>query len=79
MAASSGRKSVELVSRIKDLAKPRYVNGVWKKPLVSARELAAARRALVADGIDWPARPVRNRSQDKPLKLSRHEREREQR
>ena len=73
------RTAEELVSRIQQLARPRFVNSVWKKPLVSGRELAAARRALIAEGVDWPARPLRNRTSDKPFKLSRWEREREDR
>lgn len=73
------RAAAELVTRVQQLARPRYVDGVWKKPLVSGRELAAARRALVAQGVDWPARPLRDRGADKPFKLSRKEREREER
>ena len=72
----AGRTAAELVSRVQQLARPRYVNGVWKKPLVSGRELAAAHRML-AEGVDWPARPLRDRGADKPFKLSRKERERE--
>ena len=77
--AGSRQAAAELVARIQQLARPRYVNGVWKKPLVSGRELAAARRALAAEGMDWPVRPLRDRSQDKPFKLNRREREREER
>ena len=80
MAAAGKRAAGELVRRVQQLARPRYVNGVWKKPLVSGRELAAARRVLVMEhGVDWPARPPRDRGADKPLKLTKWERERDQR
>ena len=64
----------EIVTKVQQLVRPRYVNGVWKRPLVSGRELASIRRAL---GGEWPPRPLRDRGGDKPFKLSRHERERE--
>ena len=74
------RTAAALVTRVQQLARPRYVGGVWKKPLVSGRELAAARRAFLAEGgVEWPAKPLRDRGADKPFKLSRKEREREQR
>ena len=69
----------QIVSKVQQLAKPRYVNGVWKKPIISGRKLAGIRRSLVLEGADWPARPLRDRGGDKPFKLSRKEREREQR
>ena len=69
----------EVVRRVQQLAQPRYVNGVWKRPVVSARQKASIRRVLVAQGVDWPAKPLRDRGGDKPFKLSRHERERDER
>lgn len=68
-----------LVCKVQQLAKPRYINGVWKKPIISGRKLASIRRSLVVEGVDWPTRPLRDRGGDKPFKLSRKEREREQR
>ena len=68
-----------IVSKIQHLAKPRYVDGVWKKPIISRRKVATIRRSLVAEGVDWPAQPLRDRGGDKPFKLSRREREREER
>ena len=69
-----------LVSKVQHLAKPRYVNGVWKKPIISGRKMAVIRRSLVVEeGVDWPARPLRDRGGDKPFKLTRKERERAER
>ena len=68
-----------IVSKLQVLARPRFVNGVWKKPIISGRKLAVIRRSMVAEGVEWPARPLRDRGSDKPLKLSRKEREREER
>lgn len=79
MAGSGGKALADIVRNVQQLAKPRYVNGVWKKPIVSGRQKASIRRALEAQGVEWPAKPLRDRGGDKPLKLSRKEREREER
>lgn len=75
----ASKQVAEIVSKMQQLAKPRYINGVWKKPIISGRKMASIRRSLVAEGVDWPARPLRDRGGDKPLKLSRKERERQER
>lgn len=75
----AGKQVADVVSKLQHLAKPRYVNGVWKKPIISGRKVATIRRSLVVEGVDWPARPLRDRGGDKPFKLSRKEREREER
>ena len=76
-AMASGVQGI--VSKLQVLARPRFVNGVWKKPIISRRKLAVIRRSMVAEGEEWPARELRDRGSDKPLKLSRKEREREER
>ena len=75
----ANRIPVDVVGKLQQLARPRFVNGVWKKPLVSRRKLAVMRRSLVAEGVDWPAKPLRDRGADKPFKLCRRDREKEER
>ena len=67
-----------LVEKVLQLAQPTFVNGRWRKPALSGRKLAAVRRVLVMDGLWW-RKPLRDRGAGKPLKLIRHEREREAR
>ena len=75
----AGKQVVDVVSKVQQLAKPKYVNGRWRRPVVSGRKLATFRRSLVVEGVEWPARPLRDRGGDKPFKLTRREREREER
>jgi len=69
----------ELVLKIKQLARPTFVNGRWRKSPISGRKLAGIRKAMVASGVYWPPKPLRDRSADKPFKLIKHERTREER
>ena len=66
----------ETVARLLALSRPRYVNGVWRRPAIGKMELAKIRKRLVANGEFWPPKPLRDRSKDKPFKLSKWERER---
>ena len=68
-----------VVAKLQQLAKPSFVNGRWRKGEMSARKLAEIRRMLVVQGVDWPAKPLRDRGADKPLKLNKHERSRDER
>ena len=72
-------KVPDLVLKFKQLAKPTFVNGRWRKPAISARRMAEIRKSLVASGVCWPPGPLANRGGDKPLKLIKHERNREKR
>ena len=69
----------ETFSKLLDLRKPKYINGRWRKPLVSARDMAEARKALTAMGEHVPPKPLRDRGNDRPFKLSKWERNRESR
>ena len=75
----AGKQVVDVVSKVQQLAKPKYVNGRWRRPVISGRKLAVMRRSLVMEGNDWPAKPLRDRGGDKPFKLTRREREKEER
>ncbi len=69
----------EIVLKLKQLARPTYVDGRWRRPAIGARELSSIRKGLVASGVYWPPKPLRDRSKDKPFKLIKHERTREER
>lgn len=73
------QKIPEVVLKLQELAKPTFVNRRWRKPALSARKLAEAKKSLLATGVYWPPKPFADRSTDKPLKLIKHERERQQR
>ncbi len=73
------QKIPEIVLKLQQLAKPRYVNERWRSPAISARKLAAIRRNLVVSGVHWPPKPLRDRSKDMELKLPKHKRVREER
>ena len=75
----AGKQIADVVCKVQQLAKARYINDTWRRPKISGRQLANVRRALVAEGVDWPAKPLRDRGGDKPFKLTRKEREREER
>ena len=72
------REIPEIVLKLQQLAKPTFVNGRWRKP-ISARKLAGLRKAMITSGIYWPPKPLRDRSADKPFKLIKHERTRDER
>jgi hypothetical protein len=73
------QKVSEIVLKLQYLAKPTFVNGRWRKAAISGRKLAGIRKAMVANGVYWPPKPLRDRSGDKPLKLTKHERTRQER
>lgn len=73
------QKLSDTVLKLLELARPSFVNGRWRKPAVSGRELAMMKKHLVAQGEHWPEKKLRNRGGDKPLKLSKWERGREAR
>ena len=73
------QKLSDTVLKLLQLAKPSFVNGYWRKPAVSARELAMMRKYLISQGEQWPEKKLRNRGGDKPFKLSKRERGREAR
>ena len=73
------RRIPDIVLKLQQLAKPTFVDGRWRKPKISARKLAMLRKSLVMDGILWPPRPLRDRRADKPLKLRKWERQKEER
>lgn len=80
VCTSMAQKEIpEIVLRLKELAKPTFVNQRWRKPVINARKLNGIRKSLVASGVYWPPKPLRDRSKDKPLKLIKHERTREER
>ena len=68
-----------VVLKLQQMAKPSFVKGRWRKGEISARKLADIRRMLVMQGVEWPAKPLRDRGADKPLKLNKHERGRDER
>lgn len=72
-------KLPEIVQKLQQLAKPIFVNNRWRKAAISGRKLANIRKALVAQGVYWPPKPLRDRSKDKPFKLIKHERTRQER
>lgn len=73
------QKIPELVLKLQQMAKPSFVNGYWRKGTLSARKLADIRKSLVAEGVYWPQKLLRNRGSDKPFKLTKHERTRAER
>lgn len=72
-------KLAETVQRLVQLSKPVFVNGRWRKPVISGRDLAMAKKYVQAEGGQWPEKKLRNRGGDKPFKLSKWERGREAR
>lgn len=73
------RRVPDLVLKLQQLARPTFVEGRWRKPKISPRKLATIRKSLVAEGVWWPPRPLRDRGADKPLKLKKWERQKEER
>ena len=72
-------KLPDLALRLAALGKPTFVNGRWRKPPLSRRQLADVRKILILQGADIPLKPLRNRGGDKPLKLRKWERNKESR
>ena len=70
----SQQRLSETALKLLELAKPKYIKGRWRKPLISNRELAVSRKALVLQGEYWPPKPLVNRGADKPFKLHAWER-----
>lgn len=64
------------VARLLALSRPTFVDGTWRRPALGKMQLAKIRKRLVANGEFWPPKPLRDRSKDKPFKLSKWERER---
>ena len=75
----ASQKIVPIVEKLQLLSRPTFVNGRWRKPELSARRVAMVRQTMLSQNVYWPDKPLRNLGADKPLKLSRHEREREAR
>lgn len=73
------QKVPDIVLKLQILAKPTFVNGKWRKAAISGRKLAGIRKAMVSSGVYWPPKPLRDRSEDKPFKLIKHERTRQER
>lgn len=69
----------DIVLKVQQMAKPSFINGRWRRGVLSARRMADVRKSLVAEGIYWPPKPLRDRGADKPLKLNKHERTRVER
>lgn len=77
--SAMARRIPDVVLKLQQLARPTFVDGRWRKPKISARKLAMLRKSLVMDGVLWPPRPLRDRGADKPLKLRKWERQKEER
>ena len=77
--SSMAQKVPDIVLKLQHLAKPTFVNERWRKAAISGRHLARIRKAMVASGVYWPPKPLRDRSADKPFKLIKHERTRKER
>ena len=69
----------DAVLKLLQLGRPTFVNGRWRKPVINGREMADIRKYMIAQGEVWPEKPLRNRGGDKPFKLSKWERGREER
>lgn len=77
--SAMARRIPDVILKLQQLARPTFVDGRWRKPKISARKLAVLRKSLVVDGVWWPPRPLRDRGADKPLKLRKWERQKEER
>ena len=69
----------DAVAKLLALGKPYFVNGRWRKPVISRREMNDIRKYMISKGEVWPEKPFRNRGGDKPFKLTKWERGREER
>jgi hypothetical protein len=69
----------DVALRLAQLGKPTFVNGRWRKAALSGRKMAQVKKTLRALGEDIPLKPLRDRGADKPLKLTKWERNREAR
>ena len=67
------------VEKLLQLGRPTFVNGRWRKPAVSRRELNDIRKYMLSRGEAWPEKKLRDRGADKPFKLTKYERGREDR
>lgn len=72
MAANKGLS--ETVLKLLKLGEPRFVNGKWRKPMVSRREMNDIRKYMVGQGEVWPPKKLIDRGADKPYKLTKYER-----
>jgi len=62
MAALSGRLAEKLskcISRLPAAAQPQFVNGFWRSPAITAKNLAKYRKLAIIHGVEWPL-PVRS-------------------
>ena len=73
------RNLSDAVLRLLELGKPTFVNGRWRKPVVSRREMNDIKKYMVNQGEAWPEKKLRDRGGDKPFKLTKWERGREER
>ena len=67
------------VTRLLEFGKPRFINGRWRKPVVSRRQMNDIRKYMVKQGEEWPEKKLRDRGSDKPFKLTKLERGRDER
>ena len=56
--------------------RPTYLNGRWRKPAVSAMQLARVRKATLLAGQPWTLSERTNRRKEKPVKFKGHKAER---
>ena len=56
--------------------RPTYVNGAWRRPAVSAMQVARARKAALMAGQPWTLTERTNKRKEKPVKFKGHKAER---
>lgn len=44
----------EIVTRLPQAAQPTFVDGVWRKPTLSAKILARWKKVAQVSGVEWP-------------------------
>ena len=70
----------EAVVRLLEFGKPNFVNGRWRKPLASRRQMNDMKKYMIKQrGEEWPEKKLRDIGADKPFKLTKRERGREER
>lgn len=74
------RSVIGAFAKLMEMNKPRYINGRWRKPVVSRKKLADTLNALrSATGEPLFLKPLRDRGNDHPFKLTKWERNKESR
>jgi hypothetical protein len=43
--------------KVLQLSRPRFVNGTWRRPILSGRKLAKIRKTVILSGRMWPELP----------------------